>query len=87
MPAGSGGVSGAGAPALARGYQPAMIALGGLCAAGAVVTWLFVSNDRAAAPLLAPPAPHHGCALPMANQPLPAAEQEREIRPALGVAR
>jgi EmrB/QacA subfamily drug resistance transporter len=75
------------APALAHGYRPAMIALGGLCAAGAVVTWLFVSNDRAAAPLLAPPAPHHGCALPMANQPLPAAEQEREVRPALGVAR
>lgn len=50
------------AHALADGYQPAMIALGGLCAAGAVVTWLFVSNDRAAAPLLAPPAPHHGCA-------------------------
>ncbi|MET0818081.1 MAG: MFS transporter, partial [Solirubrobacteraceae bacterium] len=52
--------------ALADGYQPAMLAVAGLCAAAAVVTALFVSNDRAArTPHLAPPAPHHGCAPPI----------------------
>jgi len=49
--------------ALPDGYQTAMIALTGICAAAAAVSALFISNDRAAAPPgLAPPAPHHGCA-------------------------
>ena len=54
--------------ALADGYQPAMIAVAGLCVAAAVVTVLFVSNDRARGPRLAPPAPHHGCAPPIPDR-------------------
>ena len=52
------------ANALADGYQPAMIAIGGMCVAAAVIAGLFVSDDRTAAPRLAAPAPFHGCALP-----------------------
>jgi EmrB/QacA subfamily drug resistance transporter len=49
---------------LANGYRPAMIAIGGLCAGAAIVSWLFVSDDRTArAPMLVPP--DRGCALPM----------------------
>jgi EmrB/QacA subfamily drug resistance transporter len=51
------------ARALSRGYQPAMVALGGLCAAAALFTALFVADERTEAPRIAPPAPHHGCAL------------------------
>ncbi len=54
--------------ALADGFQPAMIALAAVCAASALVTAVFVSDERATAPRLAPPAPHHGCALPIAIQ-------------------
>jgi hypothetical protein len=53
------------AGALAHGYQPAMIALGALCAAAAAVTAVFVADDRANAPRLAAPAPHHGSAIPV----------------------
>ena len=35
---------------LAHGYQPAMIAIGGLCVAAALVTGVFVSDDRMAGP-------------------------------------
>jgi EmrB/QacA subfamily drug resistance transporter len=56
--------------ALVHGYQPAMIAMAGLCAAGALVTALFVSNGRAAEPVLAPHPRTHACALPV---PEPAA--------------
>ena len=49
---------------LTKGYRPAMIAIGGLPAGAALVAWLFVSGERAAAPRLAPPAPDRGCALP-----------------------
>jgi EmrB/QacA subfamily drug resistance transporter len=54
--------------ALSQGYQTAMIVLGGVCAAAAVVTAVFVTNDRVPAPRLAPPAPHHGCAPPVPDQ-------------------
>ena len=42
---------------------------GGLLAAGAAVTAVFVSDRRAVTPMprLAPPAPHHGCALPVTS--------------------
>jgi MFS family permease len=56
------------ARALADGYQPAMIVVAGICVAAAVITALFVSDDRALAPALAPPAPLHGCAPPIATQ-------------------
>jgi hypothetical protein len=42
-----------------------VIAVGAVSVAAAVVAGLFVANDRAAAPRLAPPAPYHGCALPV----------------------
>jgi EmrB/QacA subfamily drug resistance transporter len=51
------------AEALTNGYEPAMVVIGGLCVAAAVVTWLFVSDERADAPPLA--APDRGCALPV----------------------
>jgi enoyl-CoA hydratase/carnithine racemase len=50
---------------LAQGYQPAMIVLAALCAAAALVTALFVSDDRRAVPRLAPPPRCHGCAAPV----------------------
>ena len=56
------------AVALVHGYQPAMIALGALCAAAAAVTAVFVADDRADAPRLAAPAPHHGSAIAMPSE-------------------
>lgn len=53
------------ARALAQGYQPAMIVLAALCAAAALVTALFVSDNRRAVPRLAPPPRCHGCAAPV----------------------
>ncbi|MFL5912471.1 MAG: DHA2 family efflux MFS transporter permease subunit [Gaiellaceae bacterium] len=50
------------ADSLAKGYRPAMLAIAGLCTGAALVTWLFVSDERAEAPLIA--APDRGCALP-----------------------
>ncbi|TWD81740.1 EmrB/QacA subfamily drug resistance transporter [Kribbella amoyensis] len=55
------------AESLTDGYRPAMIVLGAVCAGAAIVAGLFVSNERADAPRLAPPAPHHGCALPVTS--------------------
>jgi hypothetical protein len=46
-----------------NGYESAMVVIGGLCAAAAIVTWLFVSDERADAPPLA--APDRGWALPV----------------------
>jgi hypothetical protein len=65
------------ANALVHGYQPAMVALGGLCAAAALVTGAFVTGDRAKAPPIrvAPPAPHHGCAIATRGQPVRDLEQ------------
>ena len=50
--------------ALADGYRPAMFVLAGLCVIAALVTAIWVSDDRptAAAPRIVPAAPHHGCA-------------------------
>jgi EmrB/QacA subfamily drug resistance transporter len=53
------------AGALVNGYQPAMVTLGGICVVAAVVTGVFVSDERARAPRLAPVAPDRGCALPV----------------------
>jgi len=49
--------------ALASGYEPAMVILGVLCAVGALVSLLFVSDKPAVAPRIA--APDRGCALPI----------------------
>jgi EmrB/QacA subfamily drug resistance transporter len=55
------------AQALADGYGPAMLAMAGLCAVSAVVTALFVSDERFGG-LHLPPHPHtHACALPVPN--------------------
>jgi EmrB/QacA subfamily drug resistance transporter len=54
------------AHAIAAGYEPAMIVMAGLCAAGALITALFVFDDtRTDAPRLAPHPRAHGCALPV----------------------
>jgi EmrB/QacA subfamily drug resistance transporter len=55
------------AHALAEGYQPAMIVLAAVCVLAAGVTALFVSNERGPAARIAPPPPHHGCALPVSG--------------------
>jgi hypothetical protein len=55
------------AQALADGYGPAMLAMAGLCAVSAIVTALFVSDERFGG-LHLPPHPHtHACALPVPN--------------------
>jgi EmrB/QacA subfamily drug resistance transporter len=51
------------ADALATGYEPAMVVIGGLCASGALITALFVSDKPRVAPRMA--APDRGCALPV----------------------
>ncbi len=53
--------------ALADGYEPAMVAMAGLCAAAALVTAVFVSDDRLAGPRLTPHPRAHGCALPSSS--------------------
>lgn len=55
--------------ALVDGFRPAMLMLAVLCLLGAAVTAVFVSDRRAVRPMprLAPPAPHHGCALPVTS--------------------
>jgi EmrB/QacA subfamily drug resistance transporter len=60
--AGGGGL----APALADNYQRAMIAVALICGAAALVAGLFVTRERAPMSGFAPPAPHRGCALPVA---------------------
>src|SRR3954452_360116 len=50
------------AESLAQGYHPAMIAIGGLCLVAAIVTLIFVSDERAATPMIVPP--DRGCTLP-----------------------
>lgn len=51
--------------ALANGFQPAMLVMAGLCVVAALITAVFVSDERRSAPGMAPHAPHHGCALPV----------------------
>jgi MFS family permease len=76
------GASGGGsiAHALVHGYQPAMIVMAALCAAAALVTGLFVTDSRPAAPRLvprlAPPPRCHGCALPTPG-PVPGSVADR----------
>jgi EmrB/QacA subfamily drug resistance transporter len=52
------------ARALAHGYLPSMIVMGGLCVAAALVTALFVSDARTARRCV-PRAPDGGCAVPV----------------------
>jgi EmrB/QacA subfamily drug resistance transporter len=51
------------ADSLASGYEPAMIVIGAMCAAGALISLAFVSGEPSAAPRIA--APDRGCALPV----------------------
>ena len=53
--------------ALVHGYQPAMIALGGICVAAALIAAVFVADNRAAVPRLAAAPRDHGCALSVAD--------------------
>ena len=60
------------AHALAHGYLPSMIVMGGLCVAAALVTALFVSDARTAHRCV-PRTPDGGCAVPvLASVPTPA---------------
>ena len=56
------------AHALTHGYQPAMIVMGGLCAAAALVTALFVSDKRTSGHRIVPRPPDAGCAKPIRTQ-------------------
>jgi Na+/melibiose symporter-like transporter len=56
------------AHAIGTGFQPAMVVFAGLCAVGALVSAVFVSDERAVAPRLAPAAPDRGCALPVLDR-------------------
>jgi EmrB/QacA subfamily drug resistance transporter len=64
---GASGNRGLGA-ALMHGYQPGMIVMGSICVAAALVSGLFVSDERTAAPSIAPAPLVHGCALPVAEK-------------------
>jgi len=55
------------ARALTNGFQPAMLVMAGLCGLAAVISALFVSNERRPAPRMAPRPPDHGCALPVSE--------------------
>ncbi len=63
------------AEAVRSGYTTAMVALAALAAAAAVITALFVRDQRTVGPRFAPPAPYHGCSLPDLGTaaPVPAA--------------
>ena len=54
--------------ALTHGYRQAMIAIGGLCVAGAVVAWLFATDNAAAGGRLDRPSPARGSASPAADE-------------------
>jgi hypothetical protein len=55
------------AHALAGGFEAAMIVMAALCAGGALITALFVSDARAEAPRFVPHPRAHACALPVAE--------------------
>jgi EmrB/QacA subfamily drug resistance transporter len=59
------------AHALHDGFQPAMLVMAGLCGLAAVISAVFVSDERRRAPHMAPRAPDHGCA-PQITEPSPA---------------
>ena len=56
------------ADALTHGYRQAMIVLGGLCVAGAVIAWLSASGKPAPAARLDAPAPDPGRPVPAAGE-------------------
>lgn len=60
LAAGLGGVGDLRGPGFAAGYVRAMWICAGLCAAGAVVSWLAVRNAAPVA-ITAHPSPEHGC--------------------------
>jgi hypothetical protein len=55
------------ADALVHGFQPAMIALGALCVASALVTAVLISDERTAGPRLTPHPRIQRGALPAPN--------------------
>jgi hypothetical protein len=76
VPALIGATGGGGyAHAIIHGYQPAMIVMGGLCVAAALITVLFVTDKRAPGPRIVPRAPEAGCAtcVQAAPDPIPTA--------------
>jgi MFS family permease len=70
--------------ALAHGYQPAMLVMGGLAVAAALVTAVFVTDRRGPAARIAARAPEAGCAA--ACLPAPATAPDRAPVPAADAA-
>jgi EmrB/QacA subfamily drug resistance transporter len=90
VPALIGATGGGGyAHAIIHGYQPAMIVMGGLCVAAALITVLFVTDNRktgkrAPGPRIVPRAPEAGCAaacVPPTPAPVPAPVQAQDPDP------
>ncbi len=57
------------AHALGGGFQPAMLVMAGLCGLAAVISAVFVSDERRPAPATAARAPDHGSTLPVTKVP------------------
>jgi MFS family permease len=57
------------AHALGGGFQPAMLIMAGLCGVAAVISAVFVSDERRRAPSSAARAPDHGSTLPVTKAP------------------
>jgi MFS family permease len=53
------------ADALRDGFQPAMLVMAGFCGLAALISAVFVSDERHTAPRMAPRAPGHASALPV----------------------
>jgi hypothetical protein len=50
---------------MGNGFQPAMLVMAGLSGLAALISAVFVSDERRAAPHMVPRAPEHGGALPV----------------------
>jgi EmrB/QacA subfamily drug resistance transporter len=70
------------ASALTRGYQPAMLVMAGLCAVSAIITGVFVTDNRAAAARIVPRTPEAGCA-PCIPEPAAPVHEQAPVREAV----
>jgi len=72
--AGGGGL----APAIEHGYQFAMVVMGVITVASAVIAGVFVSNARTGVPAMTPGPRVHACALPAVDRPLTDQQASKE---------
>jgi MFS family permease len=75
------------ASALTHGYQPAMLVMGGLCAVSAIITAVFVTDNRAPTARIVPRAPEAGCAPCIPESAAPAREPAAPAREPTAAAR